>query len=129
MKLGVFTVVLGSMSLEDAICYLKKLDVTAIELGAGGYPGTVHLDAKKIFDKPEEIRKVKKLTEKYGMEISALSCHGNAVHPDKKIAAAFQEDFEKTVILAEKLGVTTVVTFSGCPGDHEKAKYPNWVTC
>jgi sugar phosphate isomerase/epimerase len=129
MKLGVFTVVLSSMSLENAIIYLKDLGVQAIELGTGGFPGTAHLDAKKIYNKPEEIKKIKKLTEKYDMEISALSCHGNAVHPDKKIAAAYQEDFEKTIILAEKLGVNTVVTFSGCPGDHDNAKYPNWVTC
>jgi sugar phosphate isomerase/epimerase len=33
------------------------------------------------------------------------------------------------VLLAEKLNVKTVVTFSGCPGDSDQAKYPNWVTC
>ena len=32
----------------------------------------------------------------------------------------------KTVELAEKLEVPVVNTFSGCPGDHEDAKYPNW---
>jgi sugar phosphate isomerase/epimerase len=33
------------------------------------------------------------------------------------------------VLVAEKLGVRRVVTFSGCPGDSESSKYPNWVTC
>lgn len=32
-------------------------------------------------------------------------------------------------MLAEKLGLNQINTFSGCPGDHEGAKYPNWVTC
>ena len=32
----------------------------------------------------------------------------------------------KTIDLASKLGVPVVNTFSGCPGDHEDAKYPNW---
>ena len=27
------------------------------------------------------------------------------------------------------MGVDTVITFSGCPGDHPGAKYPNWATC
>jgi sugar phosphate isomerase/epimerase len=27
------------------------------------------------------------------------------------------------------LEVPVVMAFSGCPGDHEGAKYPNWVTC
>lgn len=31
--------------------------------------------------------------------------------------------------LAQKLGVETVVTFSGCPGDSETSQRPNWVTC
>jgi len=26
-------------------------------------------------------------------------------------------------------GIDTVINFSGCPGDHARAKYPNWVTC
>jgi sugar phosphate isomerase/epimerase len=33
------------------------------------------------------------------------------------------------VLLAEKLGVETVITFSGCPGGSPQAKHPNWVTC
>jgi sugar phosphate isomerase/epimerase len=32
------------------------------------------------------------------------------------------------VLLAEKLGVPVVIDFSGCPGDSENSKYPNWVT-
>lgn len=129
MKLGVFTVALGSMSLEDAVIYLKNLGVQAIELGTGGYPGTSHVNAAEIYNKPKEIAKIIQLADKYDMYISALSCHGNPVHPDKNIAQSFQNDFEKTVLLAEQMGIDTVVTFSGCPGDHEGAKYPNWVTC
>ena len=41
----------------------------------------------------------------------------------------FDREFKNAVLLAEKLGVDTVVGFSGCPGDHEGAKYPNWATC
>ena len=29
----------------------------------------------------------------------------------------------------QKLGVPVVIDFSGCPGDSDNAKYPNWVTC
>jgi sugar phosphate isomerase/epimerase len=58
-----------------------------------------------------------------------LSCHGNPVHPQKAIADKFNEDFEKTVRLANKMGIDRVVTFSGCPGDSPNAMYPNWVTC
>ena len=42
---------------------------------------------------------------------------------------SFDEDMRKAVLLAEKLGVHQINTFSGCPGDCEDSKYPNWVTC
>ena len=31
--------------------------------------------------------------------------------------------------LAEKLGIDTIITFSGCPGSDPDAKLPSWVTC
>ena len=36
--------------------------------------------------------------------------------------------FRRTVRLAEQLHVPVVVTFSGCPGDADGARHPNWVT-
>ena len=51
------------------------------------------------------------------------------MHPNKEIAREFDESIRKTILLAEKLGIHQINTFSGCPGDHEGAKYPNWVTC
>ncbi|HTD53793.1 MAG TPA: sugar phosphate isomerase/epimerase, partial [Silvibacterium sp.] len=65
----------------------------------------------------------------HGASISALSCHGNPLHPDPAHAKEAQEVNRKTILLAEKLGVGVVVDFSGCPGDSPGAKHPNWVTC
>ncbi|MBE3101525.1 MAG: sugar phosphate isomerase/epimerase [Firmicutes bacterium] len=129
MKLGVFAVVLGSQSLEDALKYLSKSGVQAVELGTGGYPGTAHVKPEELLADDSKITVLKGLINKYNMEISALSCHGNPVHPQKEIADSFHADFEKTVLLAEKLGINRIITFSGCPGDGPNATYPNWVTC
>lgn len=129
MKLGVLTVLLGSRPLNEVIPYLKDLGVQTVELGCGGYPGTAHVDAKEFIENPSKIDDLKNLMATHNMEISALSCHGNPVHPQKEIAYSFHADFEYTVMLAEKMGIDTVITFSGCPGDYPGAKYPNWVTC
>lgn len=129
MKLGVFTVLLAQRSLEDALKYLSESGVQAVEIGTGGYPGNAHADPDELLADPSKISAFKDLMKKYNMEISALSCHGNAVHPQKEIAAKFHSAFEKTVLLAEKLGINRVITFSGCPGDSKDSKYPNWVTC
>ncbi len=129
MKLGVFTVLLGNKSLDEALKYLSDKGVQAVELGCGGYPGTAHVDAEAFLKDESKIEELINLIKKYNMEISALSCHGNPVHPQKDVADNFHKDFENTVLLAEKLGIKRVVTFSGCPGDSEGSKYPNWVTC
>ncbi len=129
MKLGVFTVLLADRPFDEALKYLNSLGVEMVEIGAGGYPGTAHANPDVLLYDEVALNNFKASLEKYNMEISALSCHGNAVHPQADIAAKFHSDFEKTILLAEKLGVKQINTFSGCPGDSEGSKYPNWVTC
>lgn len=127
MKLSVFNPILYDFTLEEAIKYLKGLGVNAMEVGVGGYPGTCHVDAVKICKDDKAIAEVKALFKQYDMEICALSVHGNAIHPNKQIAADYHNQFLAACELAGKLGVETVITFSGCPGDCDESKYPNWV--
>jgi sugar phosphate isomerase/epimerase len=127
MKLGVMTVLLGDLSLEETLKYLKTLGVQQVEIGCGGNPGTAHADAKKFLAHPELMEQFQETISKYGIELAALSTHNNPLHPNKAHAQECNEDLEAAVLLAEKLGVKTVVTFSGCPGDCDESKYPNWV--
>ena len=126
MKLGVLTVLLGDLSLDETLAYLKSLGVQQVEIGCGGTPGTAHADAVKFMEHPELIDQFMETIDKYGLDIAALACHGNPVHPNKEIASAYHEQFEAAICLAEKIGVKTVVGFSGCPGDCENSQYPNW---
>ena len=129
MKLGVLTVMMSDMPLEAVLKKLSALGVQTVELGTGGYPGKAHADAAGFLEHPKKLDNLLALVKQYDMEISAFSCHGNPVHPQKDIADAFDKNFRNTVILAEKASVNTVITFSGCPGGSPSDKYPNWVTC
>ena len=129
MKLGVLMSALTDMSLEDALSYLESIGVEAFELGCGGYPGTAHADAEALIRDEAAFQKLKETIGRHNLMLSALAVHGNAVHPDKAVAAKFNSQFEAACILAEKLEIDTITTFSGCPGDCENSKYPNWVTC
>lgn len=129
MKLGVLTVPLQEQSAEDAFRYLSGLGVETVELGAGCYTNGNHLQREAILADPKKAEALKALLKKYDLQISALSCHGNPVHPQKEIAEHDHKVFEETVLVAEMLGVDTIVTFSGCPGDSAGSLYPNWVTC
>ena len=57
---------------------------------------------------------------KHGLTISAFAVHGNPfLHPGLETAGTAHAEFEAAVLLAERLGVKTVITFSGCLGDCE----------
>src|SRR5688572_29924426 len=116
MQVGVFTVILGSMNFESVLDYLVKLGVQAVEIGAGGYAGTSHCNVDALLASSKEAKAWMEQITCRGLKISSLSCHGNPLHPNKKIAAAHHEAFKKAVRLAQKLGVEVVTTFSGCPG-------------
>ncbi len=129
MELSVMSPVLAEMPLEDALAYLHGLGVDSFEIGAGGYPGKAHLDPKEYLGHPEKVQWLKDLLKKNEMKICAVCCHGNPVHPNREIAEKFHNEFVDAMKVAVELGVDTIIGFSGCPGDCENSKNPNWVTC
>lgn len=129
MKLSVLAVALADRPLADALQFLKERGVQQVEVGCGGYPGKAHCDPAALLSDPKKLQEFKDTFARSGLTISALSAHGNAVHPVPEIAKAYHEDFVNAVLLAEKLGVDRVVTFSGCPGGSPADRQPNWVTC
>jgi sugar phosphate isomerase/epimerase len=128
VRVGVFTPLLSQLSLEDALKKLKSNGVDTVELGTGNYPGDAHCKLSML-DSNTELIEFKNVLADSGFSISALSSHGNPLHPDKERAKHDAEVSRKTILLAEKLGVPVVVDFSGCPGDSPNSRWPNWVTC
>lgn len=129
MKLGVLTVALGDLPFEEACKFLADRGVQMVEIGCGGFPGKAHCDAAELLADDKKREAFMDTLKKYGLEISALSSHGNMVHPDPEKAKSYDDDFTNAILLAEKLGVPVVNTFSGCPGGSKDDKVPNWVTC
>lgn len=129
MKIGVLTALFGQWPLEKTLDYVAESGVEMIELGTGNYPGCPHCDPDKLLGNKSAQKEFLKAVESRGLAISALSCHGNPLHPNKKFAQQNHDTHRKTVQLAKELGIGTVINFSGCPGDGPKATKPNWVTC
>ena len=86
MKLGVLSVALGEKTLEEACRWLKARDVDMIEIGTGGYPGKSHCDPNILLEDEEQFRIFVDTLKEYDLQVSALSCHGNMVHPDEETA-------------------------------------------
>jgi sugar phosphate isomerase/epimerase len=129
MKLGVFTVILRSMPLEQALDYLAGLGVQTVEIGVGAFCGTDHCNPDELLASDTKANAFLHAIHSRGLRISCLSVHGNPIHPKATIAAQHHVDFERAVRLAAKLGVDVIATFSGCPGGAPGDLQPNWVTC
>jgi sugar phosphate isomerase/epimerase len=129
MKIGVFSVLYGDLSLTDMLAKIKSFGLDTVEIGCGGFPGKSHCDPEVLLNDVKKLEEFKQAFVEAGVEISALSVHGNALHPNPKIAKEFHDDWRNAVRLAQKLEIKIINTFSGCPGDSENSKYPNWVTC
>src|SRR4029077_21030675 len=126
----VFTPVFGGLSVSEMLAKVRALKhVEAVELGTGGWHGGDHHDLDALLDDKSRADDYRKMRADAGLTISALSCHGNPLHPDREKAKSYDDVFKKTVRLARQMEVPVVVTFSGCPGDSDTATSPNWVTC
>jgi sugar phosphate isomerase/epimerase len=128
MRVGVFTALLSQLPLDVVLKKLAALHIDTVELGTGNYVGDSHCKLSML-ENPPALAEFQKILADHGARISALSCHGNPLHPDKDRAKQDREASRKTILLAEKLGVPMMVDFSGCPGDSLNATAPNWVTC
>jgi sugar phosphate isomerase/epimerase len=129
VKIGVFDPVYGTLEFEPMLDRIVEAGLEAVEIGTGNYPGDTHCKPDELLTDDAACGRFRDAIESRGLVISALSCHGNPLHPRREIAERSDRVFRSTVQLAERLGVGVVNVFSGCPGDGPDAKQPNWVTC
>src|SRR5579875_3918275 len=101
MKLGVFTPILSQMPFDGALSKLAGLGIHTVELGTGNYPGDAHCSLSML-DNPSQLEEFGRTLERHAASISALSCHGNPLHPNREMAERAQEISRKTILLAEK---------------------------
>lgn len=128
MKLGVFDPIYGALAFEPMLDRIAALGLDAVELGCGAYPGDRHCQPNALLEDGAALDRFRKALNARGLIVSALSCHGNPVHPDAARAQADDAAMRLTIRLAEQLGVGVVNVFSGLPGSDPDARQPAWVT-
>lgn len=129
MRIGVFSVLYQNFSFEQALDKIAAAGASAVEIGTGGLPGSHHCNVDELLASAEKRAAYLKAVERRGILISALSCHWDPISPNVKIACDSDQLFQKTVQLAEKLGVPVVNVLSGLPAGSPTDSCPNWVTC
>ncbi len=129
MKIGLFTDSLKDLSFADALDWIAAQGIEAVEIGTGNFSNAPHCDVDKLLNEANVRAAFKDAIESRGLALSALNCSGNPLDPHPERGKTAQDTFYKTVEAAGKLGLDTIVTMSGCPGDPTGGTYPNWVTC
>lgn len=129
MRIGVFTALFGNLSFEAALDKAVAAGVSAVEIGAGGYPGIPHCPVDELLASESARQSYMDAITSRGLILSAFSAHANPVSPDKAEAQKADEDFRKAIRLAALLQVPVVNAFSGLPAGAPGDSMPNWVTC
>lgn len=125
MKLGLITDSLGDRPLEDALDFIAQAGLESVELAAGGWSESPHLDVTALLGSASARRKLSDGMTSRGLELTALNANGNQLHP--VTGEAEQKRILDMVTLAGEMGVPTVALMSGLPGARGEST-PNWIT-
>jgi sugar phosphate isomerase/epimerase len=129
VKIGLYTDSLQDMSFEEALDWVAAQGIDAVEIGTGNFSPARHCDLGRLVSDDAAADAFVAAVAARGLVVSALNCNGNLLDPHPARRERAQRTFYDTVRAARRLGIDTVVTMSGCPGDPTGGEYPNWVTC
>lgn len=127
MKMSLVTDILGYLPFDDMLDTVSGLGFEALELGCGNWSKAPHLRLDELLGSEAARASFKDAIARRGLDIAALNCSGNQLHPGPS-GKAHAAVVEKTFRLAEKLGVDRVVMMSGLPGGGPRDEVPNWIT-
>jgi sugar phosphate isomerase/epimerase len=129
VKIGLYTDSLQDLSFEAALDWIAAHGVEAVEIGTGNFSPAPHCQVDSLAGDAGAAARFMGAIRARGLSLSALNCNGNLLDPHPARQQSAQAVFFKTIEAAQRLGLDTVVTMSGCPGDPTGGEYPNWVTC
>jgi sugar phosphate isomerase/epimerase len=90
-------------------------EVTAVELGSGGYAPHPHCDRVALMSDSRARRRWQDELAQRGFAVAALNAWGNPLHGDGTVAHEHDRALRETIRLAAQLGVDRVVALAGCP--------------
>src|SRR6266568_384945 len=128
IPIGIFDPAFPDLTTDLLVNKYASMGVEAAEIGTGGYPNNKHCPMPDLLADDAKLRAWRKKFDDHNIQIATLSCHGNPVHPNREIAERDAQTFRQTVLLAERIGVKVIVSFSGCPGGNPNDTNPNWIT-
>src|ERR1700722_2300700 len=129
-KLEIGVVLEASLAgpLDEVLSWLHEAapEVTAIEVGAGGYAPHPHCDVAELLGSPQAREHWLAKVAGHGLRLDALNAWGNPLHPDPEVAREHDEALRNAIRLATLLGADRVVAMAGCPASVPGDKGPHF---
>lgn len=126
MRIGLVTDSLGSYSFDEMLKIAAESGIETLEFGCGGWSSAPHLDLQQLLNDADARDTFATKIRDHGMEISALNCSGNQLHPGE-LGEDNNQVVRNTFRLAKMLGVHRIVMMSGLPGAPGDQN-ANWIT-
>src|SRR3954469_17878590 len=104
MRIGLVTDGLANLPLQDLLRTAAELGIATLEFGCGNWSSAPHLDLKGLLSSSQARDDFKSRIAAHGLEIGALNCSGNPLHPGES-GAAHRAVTSATIRLAGMLGV------------------------
>jgi len=127
MKLSYVTDSLGHLPFEDMLDYVAELGIEYIEMTTGGWSNAPHLNLDELLISDNRRNDFLNALEKRNIKLCALNCSGNPLDPGE-LGKRHREITDKTMELAQLLGIKKVIMMSGLPAGSPDDKIPNWIT-
>lgn len=127
MRLCLNTDGLAHLPFEEMVETSKKLGIESLEIACGNWSSAPHIDLDAMISSEAARQKFMDTIHKNGLVLEALNCSGNQLEPNET-GKAHQKVVEKTFLLAEQLGVKSIIMMSGLPGGNATDTTANWVT-
>jgi sugar phosphate isomerase/epimerase len=125
MDLCLYTDSVPELSFEAALDLAASIGCGSIEIAGGGQSSAPHLRLGELLGDRRKRDAFAAAFASRGLRIAALNCSAWPLHPvDGPAHASIIRD---TIRLAGELGVETVVSMSGTPGDGAGASTVDWV--
>lgn len=125
MELCLYTDSVADLPFEAALDLAVEIGCRSIEIAGGGQSRAPHLQLGGLLSDGSKRRAFADSFTSRGLTIAALNCSAWPLHP---VRGPEQEAIIRgTIRLAGELGVDTVVSMSGTPGDGPAATTIDWV--
>jgi sugar phosphate isomerase/epimerase len=126
MKIGVVSDSLANLPRAEMLDFCRKIGIQGVEFNAGNWSTAPHLELRQMISSAGAREEFREEVESYGLEIIALNCNGNQLHPVE--GGAHTQCIHDTIKLSGLLGLETVVLMSGLPSANPDDSTPNWIT-